>query len=373
MMVHIQQGDEKSAPVMARSTVGGAVRYVRPVSRREAGELVATVYDQIAEEFALVPPMTLHSPVPEILAGVWCVAREAFVVNHAGRARRETVAAAISRTNDCPYCVEVHTGMLHAAAEHRLAAGLLTVEGARAAAEDNPLVAWGLATRSPGVAILANPPFAPDEAPQILGTAVIFHFINRMVNIYLDETPMPVKMRGTTLRSMAGRLFGATLGRKIFHIEAAPGRSLSLLPDAPLPEEFGWARSNPAVAGALARMAHAIESEGTASLPPSAIRIVRDHLDGWNGEDPGLDARWLDDAIAPLAGETERAAAQLALLAALTSYRVDAHIVRAFRRHFPTPQHLIAATAWGSFEAARRISTWLSSSENERIRKGMVT
>ena len=158
MKLYIQLHDQEAAPVMARSMVGGAVRYVRPVSRGEASGLVAAVYEQIAGEFALVPPMTLHSPVPEILAGVWCVSREAFVVGRAGRARRETVAAAISRINECPYCVEVHTGMLHAAAEHRLAAGLLTGEGARAAAEGNPLVAWGLATHTPGAAILGHSP-----------------------------------------------------------------------------------------------------------------------------------------------------------------------------------------------------------------------
>jgi hypothetical protein len=59
----------------------------RRVTRREAKGLVAAVYDQIAEEFALVSPMMLHSPAPEILAGVWCLSREAFVVNKAGLAR----------------------------------------------------------------------------------------------------------------------------------------------------------------------------------------------------------------------------------------------------------------------------------------------
>lgn len=359
MTLHIQQNREETAPIAVRSMVGGAVRYVRPVSRKEAGGLVAAVYAQIGAEFALVPPMTLHSPVPEILAGVWCVSREAFVVGRAGRARRETVAAAISRINECPYCVEVHTGMLHAAAEHRLAAGLLATDGVNMEAADYPLVAWGLATRNPGAAILVDPPFAPDEAPQILGTTVIFHFINRMVNIFLDKTPMPVSLRHSALRNLASRLFGATLGRKIFQIDAAPGRSLSLLPDAPLPDSFRWAHSNPAVAGALARMAHAVESQAVACLSPTVICLVRDHLAGWTGEDPGLGNQWLENAIAPLASERERAAARLVLLAALAAYRVDGSIVSDFRRHFPTPQYLVTATAWGSFEAARRISTWL--------------
>jgi AhpD family alkylhydroperoxidase len=91
-----------------------SVRHITPVPSGAATGLVAEVYAQARNEFALVPPLTIHSVVPEILAGVWCLTREAFVVGRAGRGARETVAAAVSKSNECPYCLDVHSAMLHA-------------------------------------------------------------------------------------------------------------------------------------------------------------------------------------------------------------------------------------------------------------------
>ncbi|HHN66547.1 MAG TPA: carboxymuconolactone decarboxylase, partial [Thermopetrobacter sp.] len=96
------------------------------------------VYRQLAEEFQTAPPMTLHASAPALLAGYWHAAREAYVVNPAGRALREAVAAEVSRLNTCPYCQTVHAGMFAAAGGHK-------AEGADLRA----LRAWAAATLSP--------------------------------------------------------------------------------------------------------------------------------------------------------------------------------------------------------------------------------
>lgn len=356
-----------SSDSLRKNDAGPTVRHRRTAAEAEAGGLVEAVYKQMAREFAIVPPLTIYSVVPEILAGVWCVAREAFVVGAEGRARREAVAAAVSLTNSCTYCVDVHTSMLHAKAEHDLATGLLTETGAANAARADPLIAWALATGTAGAAVLDHPPFSIAETPRIFGTAAIFHFVNRMVNIFLDASPMPVRFHSTTIRSAIGRLLGATLGKRLVFVEAEPGLSLNLLADRELPEEFRWATPDAAVAGALARMSHAIETHGEAVLPLSVRTAVRTYIAGWNGGDPGMSRKWLDDATTSLPGEAERVAAQLALLAALASYRVDDGLIDRFRTHYPDRRHLIAVTAWGSFEAVRRLSTWLAGSAGSRF------
>ncbi len=336
---------------------GHAIKYVEPVPRAEATGLVSSVYAQVAEEFEIVPPLTIHSVVPEILAGVWCLSREAYVVGRSGRAEREAVAAAVSRSNACPFCVEVHSAMLHAASEHALARSLLTGGGK----PESPLVEWALATRSPGAAILANPPFAADAAPQILGTAVAFHFINRMVNVFLEKSPMPVRIRSITLKNAIGRVIGATVGKRIVGIEAKPGLSLTLLPEAELPDEFRWAAPNATVAGALARMAHVIEAKGRTVLPESVRDIVTRRMSTWNGEDVELSGQWVNRTTTSLKTEGEKAAARLALLAALASYQVKATDVDQFRAHYTDQSALVATAAWGSFQAVRRLSSWLAS------------
>src|SRR5262245_26771388 len=90
------------------------VRHVAPVSPAAATGLVATVYAQLREEFLVAPPFTLHSPVPEILAGVWAVVRETLVCGEVPRAHKEAVASTVSRLNACPFCVDAHLMALRA-------------------------------------------------------------------------------------------------------------------------------------------------------------------------------------------------------------------------------------------------------------------
>jgi AhpD family alkylhydroperoxidase len=76
------------------------------------------VYQQMQTDFLPVPPLTLHSPVPQLMAGAWSIIRETLYTGQVDRALKEAVAATVSKTNACPYCVDVHTSMLHATAEH---------------------------------------------------------------------------------------------------------------------------------------------------------------------------------------------------------------------------------------------------------------
>jgi len=352
---------------LTQHIAGRGVHYVRPVLQNHATGLVAAVYSQAEEEFALVPPLTIHSSVPEILAGVWCVTREAYIVGHADRADRETVAAAVSRTNACPYCIQVHSAMLHAASKHDLARQLLEDSEASSSAH-SPLVEWALATRDPTAAILDRAPFAPEAAPSILATAIAYHYINRMVNVFLDESPMPLKIRSGALKNALGRMMGRVVGRRIVAVDAPPGRSLALLPDAAVPPEFDWAHRDPSIAGALARLAHAVEDHGRRVLPVSVRRLVEDRLAVWDGKDPGLGLQWLDRSIVPLHGPADRAAARLALLTALASYRVDASVGDTFKAHYPREADLVAVAAWASFKAVQRLSSWIAGPARQRAR-----
>lgn len=339
-----------------QNATGRVVRYIKPVPRGDATGLVAAVYDQAENEFALVPPITLHSPAPEILAGIWSVTREAFVVGRAGRLDREAVAAAVSLVNACPFCVEVHGAMLHGGGRHTLAGELLNRDEAQQST--SPLVQWALATRTRGAAVLASPPFAAADAPHIVGTAITFHFINRMVNVFLDPSPSPVKT--PLLKTAFGRIMGALMGRPLIRINAAPGDSLPLLPNAKLPPEFAWAASKPAIAGALARLSDAVETQGEHAVQPAVREIVTREVERWNGEDPGLSQAWISAALAPLKGDAERVTARLALLTALASYRVDQSIVGAYRRHAPSDASLVAVAAWASLLAVKRLATWVN-------------
>ena len=88
----------------------GSIRYVRPVRPSSTRGLVAKVYQQIERDWGfLAPPISLHSPSPEVMAASWLMMRETLLASgRADRVLKESVASAVSEANTCPYCVEVH-------------------------------------------------------------------------------------------------------------------------------------------------------------------------------------------------------------------------------------------------------------------------
>ena len=333
------------------------VRYVRPVSRATATGTVAQIYEQMRREFGVhAEPIALHSPAPDVMAGVWSACRETLVAGgRVDRPSKEAVATTVSYLNRCPFCVDAHAVMLAATGNHRAARAIDRGQRDRIGdARLERLVEWAMATRRPGARELRDPPFDGDEAPELMGTAMLFHYINRPVSVFLEESPLPIQgrvLKGGLLRLAAWRF------RPYANREPGPGASLALLPEAELPEDMRWAAGSPVIAGVWARLTQAVESAGAAALPEDARAAVTRALWAWSGEDPGLGTQWIDDALGEL-DASSRPAGRLALLAALAPYRVDEATITAYRDGRPDAD-VIGAVAWGALAAARRIGAWV--------------
>jgi hypothetical protein len=178
----------------------------------------------------------------------------------------------------------------------------------------------------------------------------VFHYINRPVTILLGESPLraaPPRLK-PALRRLGGWWFRRAIGR------AKTSDPPPLLPAAPLPDDLCWAAPSPRVADALARFAATVEIEGARALPAETRQAVTACLAAWHGEDVGLDRQWLAPVLAAV-DEAQRPAAQLALLTALAPHQIDAAVIDAFRVSVPGDRALVAALAWASLAAARRI------------------
>jgi AhpD family alkylhydroperoxidase len=270
----------------------GQIRYVSPVLPGAADGLVASVYAQAERDFGLVaPPLVLHSPAPQALAAAWLMLRETLLATGAApRQHKEVVAAAVSVANQCPYCVAVHSaavrGLVGGSVPGELAAGRL------ADIADPPLrdlALWAGSAGRPGA------PLPPGNVPELAGVAVTFHYLNRMVTIFLPESPLPP----LTPKPMGGWVMGM-LASAMLAPSPAPGASLGLLPDAPLPAELSWAAGQPHVAGALARAAAAIERAGRDAVPRVVRDLVLDRLRDWDGNAPGPSRAWAEEAAGAL-------------------------------------------------------------------------
>ncbi|MCI0712250.1 MAG: carboxymuconolactone decarboxylase family protein [Chloroflexi bacterium] len=344
-----------------RDQMARTVQYVKPTRFNDATALTRELYRQMQANFLPVPPLTLHSPVPEVMAGVWSILQETMQAGQVDRALKEAVAAATSKVNECPYCVDVHTSMLHATADHNAADAILRGDYDNISdPQIDAIVQWVLANKT-ATTNQVHAPFSPDDAPEIVGTAVAFHYINRMVNVFLGETFVPVP---SMFKRLTGRVFGATAGKVLLRRSSQPGDTLKYVPAASLPDDLAWAAANPIVAAAFAGFAKVVEEAGKSVLPEPVRDLVYDHVQAWNGEPMGLSRRWVEEALAEMQ-EAHRAAARLALLTALASYQVDSSVIEDFRSYYPNDTQLISATAWASFTAARRAGTWLAASYSQ--------
>jgi AhpD family alkylhydroperoxidase len=325
------------------------IRYVTPTRPRAADGLTAQVYRQMEREFGVLPPpVVLHSPAPEAMAATWLMLRETLLApGLVDRAVREAVAEAVSVANACPYCVSVHSATLH---------GLL---GGRASTDERVRDAAAWATESVErftATSVSRIPFTPDEAPEYAGVAVVFHYLNRMVNTLLEDAPMPPSAPRAGLGLVQHVL--SSMIRSASRRIGPAGASLDLLPQAPVPEDLGWARRNLAITQAFARAADAIDRASSQSVPQSVRGLLQRELAVWDGRARGLSRVWVERPLAALPAY-DRPAGRLALLVAFASHQVDATVVEAYRADRPDDADLVALASWAALSAARRAGSWL--------------
>ncbi|MFD4019894.1 carboxymuconolactone decarboxylase family protein [Streptomyces sindenensis] len=311
-------------------------RFTSPEPFDRTTGTTAAVHAQVTRDFGIegALPFVALSSAPDLMAGAWALMREALLSGHASRTEKELVTYGVSLANRCPFCVGAHTLLLYAGGDPELAGALARGEHPKDPGHAH-LLAWGQDMRNPA-------PFSADEAPEFVGSALAFHFINRIVSALIDEESVsggadPDEL----LDSEAGRaLVRAVRGRP------EPGLSLPLLgTEGPRP---AWAADTPvgAAFGALRSAAHA----GAGLLEERDAAFVRESVAAWDGFGP-----------LPLSGEglpdrAERPGARLALLAARAPYRITDEDVKAWRVEPYTDHCLVHLVAFGAMLAVERVA-----------------
>ncbi|GAA4206557.1 carboxymuconolactone decarboxylase family protein [Microbispora amethystogenes] len=329
-------------------------RYVTPVPVDAATGRVAEVYRQIARDFGMIrmPLFLTLSPAPDVLAATWALLRESLLVGEAPRAAKEIVAAGVSLANECPFCVDAHTVLLHATGEHRLAETI--ARGERPPDPEHArLFDWATGVTGGGRTTRCPPPCPPEQAAEHIGTALAFHFINRMVSSLLTADLLPAGLQRSRL---VRRLGGGALSRAVRR-RPPRGEALPLLRGLPAYREPGWAAGAPMGAAFAALLACA--REGAALLDDEAVEAVLEAVAVWDGGHPPLSG-WPSGPLADVA-PARRPAARLALLAALAPYRVTDADVAAWREtgRGRSDADLVRLLAFGAISAVERVEAAL--------------
>ncbi len=332
------------------------MRYLQVVPRHRAHGLVAEVYNQIAEDFFINGSLTSRSGVPDLLAAIWTGGRETVLVSdRLDRTTKEALTATLSSINDCPYCGDMMVSLVHAADRHDDAIQILSETEQHIT---DPLLRerllWVRAVATPGATPPATTPFSRAELPEVIGSLMALSDINRFSHIVMDGSPVNAPFGLQAVKAFALRLFGGELRATHVH-PLEPGRALSLLPEAELPDDMQWARANPRIASAVARWAAAVERESEQVIPDRTRKLVHDSLKHWQGEQMPISRNWVEQEVEGLEGN-ERAIARLALVLAKASYQSDDRLVDEVLAYNPEQEQFLRILAWSTFTAARYVA-----------------
>ena len=336
------------------------MRYVDAVPMHRANGLTKNIFKMINEDFFRNGSLTSRSKVPELMAAIWMGGREAMLVeDKVDRTTKDAITAVLSRINDCPYCEDMLISLVHAAGDHKTASDIYA-HGKFDGNQDllGRRLRWILDISTKKSADDLGTPFTERQLPEVIGTLMGMHDINRFSHVVMSDTAVPTPFGMRKLKDWALRLFAielkATRSRSL-----EPGRSLSLLPPAELPPDMQWAKPNPRIADAVSRWTAAVERESAVVIPPRVKKVVLDALARWDGLPMPLSADWIKQDLQDLEGR-ERQLACFAIVVAKASYRTTPKMVEEVMGEDRDQERFIRILAWSSFSAARRLAQVLS-------------
>ena len=315
-----------------------SVHKLTPKPPKHTDGLAKEVYEQMREEFMIAGPFVLHGDIPELLAAAWCVVRETLLCGDASRGNKEIIAWAISESNECPFCIGAHRAAVR-----------------ETGAKEQSIEQWARFSFSAEATAVK---FTHQEhIAEFIGTLTAFHYLNRMVSVFLDEKMMPMpKVMDPVTDSMAKAMMVGVInkgGKK------PAGESLKFLPNpdpahAWKPE---WAEDNQIITKAIAAWSSTIETVALDHMRPKLLDFLRSETQTWQGG--RINRSDIPDKNIPsYLSRSDREAAKLALLIIMAPHAVeDADVDVALNTGW-SQENILALTAWSALQAAKRCATW---------------
>lgn len=323
-----------------------AVCHINP-SNFQSGA-IHEVNKQIERDFGLVGPLVLSQPSLRVHQLRWAMVREVFVVStHVSRLEKELVASGVSSSNICPYCVDVHeTSMRSIGADDSKQVNSLLME-------------WSLNTKNPHAEIIKNPPFVKEQAPEIIGTALEFHSTNRLVSIFLEESPLPSAVISMGMKKMALFMASKTFFKTMVMKQAKAGEAEKFLnkqvPDA----NYVWAEAVPLYGLIRRNNIKLLEDMECDFIPQAVASMFKAVVVNWQGEDMPLGRAWVNGLTKEL-NQEEKVMASVMLLAAFAPHTITDDDMLRMQYHGFSDSDIIELCFWAIQILTFRIETWLA-------------
>lgn len=336
-----------------------AINYIDSIEPKQATGKVKQIYSDLKIEMGdVVEPISLHSLIPDLLHCNWNVLREALVVSDkVERKYKEAVASAVSSMNDCPYCVDAHTIMMIGLNDRQTAKAIASQDMSLVTdPKSKELLNWAYRTKFFISDEVRNPPFSKDEAPEIIGTAVFFHYLNRMVTVFLGETILPLNigfLKGL-LKNIAAMMFSKVLNTE----KEANYQNIEYDDIQEFGEDFFWASENIRIRSSLSSFYRTVHYLGKESIPEAVYYFMENEIEDWTGSE-FIEMKELKEKIGRLEKKYELMATALYYVAFMP-YRISEDMLANLKREYTLQDdQILAMFSWTAYRTATKIGTKL--------------
>lgn len=296
-----------------------------------------SINKEIERDFNLAAPLMVSFPSAQVHQARWGMMRESYLAHHQlAPIYKEITAATISKINQCPYCQDTHSAGIITLGEQALGTDYLNKVAATKTSELSPFIDWLESIVDP-----TNPTrnttysFPPLAIPELIGTIISFQSINRFVNLFVEKSPLPIKVNNQQVKTKMFQMAAKTFFKMFFFKKVSPKQPS---PTVNLPIEFTWSKGHPSIGAAIARELETLDHIAS-SLDPSCVQIFNEYLDTWDGTTP-LGKGWMNSYTNKLP-EAAKCQLQQLFIAAFQSYTLVESDITNFRKFYPSDQFLV--------------------------------
>ena len=337
--------------------------HIRYIDKKRSSGKLKEVYNHIELNFGkIAEPFVIHSINSKLTAGVWAMLFETVLIEtEIKRSLKEAIATCISDINKCSYCVDAHSVMI-LGTEKKLQSGISKIkkENPELKSKEDKMISWALNNLNFESKIIQDPPFGEDEAAEIIGTAVLFHYINRVVNVFGGETPLPtLKMKAMVKLFAVNFIFKKAIKRK-----KVKGESLVFFDDNNYQSSFEWADRNPEILIAFQYFKLNTEKNIGKFLSTDLIMALKKSTGNSDLLKPVPDRDNLDTFLNKIK-PSEREIAEFCFLIMYENYKIHDKHLNKLKEKF-TDEEILQVAAFSSFLIAESIGNKLFSNMKKR-------
>lgn len=333
-------------------------KYLKDLDFKKAAGLSKSVFDQMKDDFTMAEPFTISYPSEQQLVYRWMLNREAYLVNtNVDRVLKDAVAYGVSTANECSFCAEGHQMMI-AASGHYQEAKLIKYLSDQPEGKIFKIAEWASKCYNPSDSLITTPPFTNEEAPEIIGTFYCFNVTNRLVNLFLGDSPVPVSKDSKILYSIMSFMATRLMMKPFVTRQIDRGKSLALV-EFPQEHEYIWAQEVFTVSSAFNAVSMHLAQLEKEILPTYIIERVNAILSFWDGSLRPLRGQWLDQELDGIE-EADKPLFKLAMLVMFASYSVTEKDILDFRKLYSDDKTLVDLCYWAANKVSLKMLDWMA-------------